>query len=261
MLYKMYGFNKDYLRGSCKKKIIIDSNIMWKYPNHPFLQEVIIAKELTYMEFILIEGKEAKDYLSEISDELERICFNIIVYTEIPTLQPFCERAQIINADGTVMMLDDRLNIHDELTICNNYCADNLANTIMTIETPISAKKAEYKELFFILHNPHRAIQFIALYDILQGKICDAGERQRQEKVTNFFGKNRLRYPFVTFVPRNDNPDKNEDMFTHLRNNIAHSKQAGIKEFLETTEHISDEVVSYLLAVVSDIISGNVSVK
>lgn len=131
----------------------------------------------------------------------------------------------------------------------------------MEIETPICEKKAEYKELFYILHNPHRAIQFIALYDILQGKICNDDERMRQETVTNFFGKNKTRYPFVKFVPRSDRPDKNEDTFTHIRNSIAHSKQAGIDEFLRTTEFISDEMISHLLSVISDNISGKVSVK
>lgn len=257
----MLGFNKDYLRGSCKKKIIIDSDIRWNYPSHPFLQEVFISKELTFMEFVLQDGKEAKDYLIEIGDELERICFNIIAHTEIPTIQPVCEREQIINSDGTLMLFEDRLSIHDELTICDNHFADDLAKNIMKIETPISEKKAEYKELFYILHNPHRAIQFIALYDILQGKICCDNDRMRQEKVTNFFGKNKTRYPFVNFVPRSDKPEKNEDTFTHIRNNIAHSKQAGIDEFLETTEFISDEIVSQLLSVISDIISGKVPVK
>lgn len=261
VVYKMQGFNKDYLRGSCKKTINIDADVIWNYTEHSFLQNVIISKELTRMEFVLQEGKEAKYYLNEIGNELERICFNIIAYTEIPTIQPVCEREQIYNSDGSIMILEDRINIHDELTICNNYSADDLAKTIMEIETPITDKKAEYKELFFILHNPHRAIQFIALYDILQGKICNDDERMRQEKVTNFFGKNKARYPFVKFVPRSDKPDKNEDTFTHIRNSIAHSKQAGIDEFLRTTEYISDEMVSQLLRVISDIISGKVSVK
>ena len=79
--------------------------------------------------------------------------------------------------------------------------------------------------------------------------------------MTNFFGKNRTRYPFAKLVPRNGNPDKNEDTFTHIRNSIAHSNQAGIDEYLNTTEFISDEIISQLLTVISDIISGKVSVK
>lgn len=261
VLYEMYGFNKDYFSGSCRKKIIIDSDIEFNYRFHPFLKEVHISKEITCIEFVLQEGKEAKNYMKEIEDELERICFNIIAHTEIPTLQPICERKQIINCDGTSIVIEDGISFHDDITVCKKYQADDLAKTIMEIETPISEKKAEYKELFFVLHNPHRAIQFIALYDILQGKICNDDEREKQIKVTNFFGKNRELYPFIYFVPRRDRPDKNEDMFTHLRNSIAHSKQAGIDEFLDTTDMISDEIISRLLLVISDIISGRVSVK
>ncbi len=146
------------------------------------------------------------------------------------------------------------------MIICNDYRADDLAKTIMEVETPISDKKAEYKELFFILHNPHKAIQFIALYDILQGKICEGRKTMRQRDVTEFFRKNKEecpgKYPFVNFVSRNDRPNEKEDTFTHIRNSIAHSKQAGIDKFLKTTEAISDEIVSQLLKVISDIISN-----
>lgn len=261
VIYEMRGFNKDYFRGSCRKKRMIDADIEWEYHNHSFLQAVYISKELTSMEFVLQDGKEARDYLYEIGDELERICFNIIAYTGIPTLQPVCDLKQMINANGTSMVLNDKMNIRDEVTICSSYSADELSQTIMTLDTPISDKKAEYKELFYILHNPHRAIQFIALYDILQGKICNDDDRMRQARVTNFFGKNKSRYPFVSFVPRSDNPDRKEDIFTHIRNSIAHSKQVGIDEFITTMDFISDEIVSQLLSVISDIISEKISVK
>ena len=62
VLYEMHGFNQDYFIGSCKKKSIIDSDIEWNYRNHPFLQTVHISKELTCMEFVLQEGKDAKVY-------------------------------------------------------------------------------------------------------------------------------------------------------------------------------------------------------
>jgi len=36
VIYEMQGFNKDYFRGSCKKKRMIDSDIEWEYHKHPF---------------------------------------------------------------------------------------------------------------------------------------------------------------------------------------------------------------------------------
>lgn len=99
----------------------------------------------------------------------------------------------------------------------------------------------------------------MALYDKLHDMICK--DKKGQNTVTNFFGKNKERYQFVSFVPRSDDPKKNEDSFSHLRNNIAHSEQAGIEQFMRTAEGISDKEISELLFVLNDIIAGRVDVN
>lgn len=261
VIYKMVGFNEQHTSYSTQRLVYIDDDIVWKYNNHEFLESVIISKELNRIEFILLPQKEAEEYLNAIADELERICFNIITYTEIPTYQPVCVRTQIVDASGKKIVLNDRMRMYDKVMLRVSVSASELANRIMKIPTSIKENKVEYTEIFYILHNPHKVIQYMALYDLLQDKICGEKTGKRQETVRNFLGKNNERYPFVSFVKRKDDPSKKEDSFSHLRNVIAHSKNAGIQEFLETTKKVSDREISNLLMVLNDIILGNVSVK
>lgn len=261
VIYEMWGFNKQASRYPGQHSVVIDNDIIWKYDDHKFLESVIISKKLDRITFILLPQKEAITYINEIGDELERICFNIITYTEIPTIQPVCERRQIIDSTGTQIELRDRLKMHDEIMMKYSISSEELAEKIMLTPTPIKEYKAIYKEIFYILHNPHKVIQYMALYDLLQDKICNEGTQKRQETVRNFLGKNKERYSFVSFVERNDDSDKKEDNFSYLRNNIAHSTKAGIEEFMQTAEKISDKEISNLLVVLNDIILGNVSVE
>ena len=261
VIYEMWGFNKQAFRYPGQHSVIIDDDIIWKYRDHKFLESVIISKELDRITFILLPQKEAHTYIDEIRDDLERICFNIITYTEFPTIQPVCEIKQIIDSTGKQIELRDRLRMRDEMMIKHSIRSEELSRKIMLTPTPIKEYKAVYKEIFYILHNPHKVIQYMALYDLLQDKICDGGNQKRQETVRNFLGKNKERYSFVSFVERNDDSDKKEDIFSHLRNNIAHSTKAGIEEFMQTAEKISDKEISNLLVVLNDIILGNVSIE
>ena len=63
------------------------------------------------------EGLEANEYLEEISNELEKICFNIITYSDVPTYQPICELKMLTNASGQEIQLHDKLILREELRI------------------------------------------------------------------------------------------------------------------------------------------------
>jgi hypothetical protein len=82
----------------------------------------------------------------------------------------------------------------------------------------------------------------------------------KQKQVHDFFGKNKSKYPYIQFFPCNNDPSKNEDTFTHLRNNIAHSKSAGIHKFYETSQSITHMEIASILQVINDIISGETNV-
>ena len=258
--YLMEGFNIKE-PGYCRK-MLLKNNKEYIYKNHSFLKSVSIDDEFKHITFTLLPDKNVKEFLNEIGNELERICFNIIAYSDVSTCNPVCFCEKIIDKNGNEekIELHDQLKIRDSVSITATCDATDFFEEIMSQNTPISEHKAQYKELFFILHNPHRVIQFIALYDVLLGLICSSDERNKQQRVHDFFGKNKERYPYIDFKNCNNNPNKKEDMFTHLRNIIAHSQNAGIEEFSRVAASITPQYISLILRVINDILSGVVTV-
>lgn len=90
----------------------------------------------------------------------------------------------------------------------------------------------------------------MGLYDIMAELICNPISQKR----CMIFGKNRKKYPFITFVASEKDVNKNEDSLTHLRNAIAHSKQIGVTEFLNISNNISDMHIKQLLIVINDLL-------
>ena len=52
--------------------------------------------------------------MNEISNELEKICFNLITHSELPIIQPYCLCEIAVNEDGSKVQVNDYVNIHDE---------------------------------------------------------------------------------------------------------------------------------------------------
>ncbi len=262
IVYNMYGFNVGDMAGEIKRKRKFINNTGYIYPKHDFLNKFYINDTFTEITFEMKEGLEARDYREKISDELEKICFNIITYSEIPTCQPVCYLKMLTNVSGQEIQIQDKITLREELTMITTHEASDFYKFIMSYNTEINDKtKGKYKELFYILHNPHRVIQYVALYDILMGLVSPENKRSEQKYVHQFLAKNRNKYEFVEFVPSNKNDKKNEDILSHIRNNIAHSREAGIKNFMRTSESISDREISFLLRLINDILSGNVEVN
>lgn len=260
VIYRMHGFNKSEAEANCKRTVILKNNSEYRLNNHHIIESVFIDAEFKQMRFTLHPGFEAVNHMKEIEDELEKICFNIIAYSEVQTNQPYCIIEMVTNAEGTKIDISERFKMTDSLIMHEPVDALDFYKLVVDKNTPIGANKTKYKELFYILHSPHRVIQFMGLYDILEDLICSHDERSKQKRVHDFFGKNYERYPYIQFYKYNANSRKSEDMFTHLRNNIAHSKDAGIEEFLKTSNTISNKEITQLLQVINDIISGEVEI-
>ena len=258
--YKMQGFNVSQENVSSSRSLRLKNNSPYYYKNHNIFESVFIDSNFSTITFTMLPNLEAKDYLNEISDELEKICFNIIAYSEVSTLQPFCSVEMITNVQGKKIEMKDTFSLRDRLKIHVEIESSSFYESVMNKNTPVSDYKAIYKELFLILHNPHEVIQFIALYDILLNLICSPNKGNKQKQVHDFFGKNKSKYPYIQFFPCNNDPSKNEDTFTHLRNNIAHSKSAGIHKFYETSQSITHMEIASILQVINDIISGETNV-
>lgn len=71
--YKMHGFNVSPRRSSSSSFVTLKNNSKYYYENHEILESVFIDDKISTLTFTLLPGKEAKDYLNELSDELEKI--------------------------------------------------------------------------------------------------------------------------------------------------------------------------------------------
>ncbi|MFR2368864.1 MAG: hypothetical protein ACLS8T_14395 [Anaerobutyricum sp.] len=251
--YSMYGFNRKHkaeLDGN-HFEYTLSNNLPYVYHNHLFLESVYINENITEITFYLQPGKSCEKYMNEISNELEKICFNLITHSELPIIQPYCLCEIAVNEDGSKVQVNDYVNIHDECFLFKKIDAKSIYEEGIENKTNFEKCGAKYKELFWILHSPHKVIQFMGLYDIMAELICNPIS---QKKVHDFFGKNRKKYPFITFVASEKDVNKNEDSLTHLRNAIAHSKQIGVTEFLNISNNISDMHIKQLLIVINDLL-------
>lgn len=249
--YSMHGFNiKDPKDGY---KYTIKNNISHQFNGHDFLEKIFIDEHITSITFYLKEGLLCKDYLNAVHIELEKICFNLIAYSELPISQPLCNLESIVDEKGNDIKceLRERMGFRDELICKKQILPANIFNAAFSHPSNFGKCEATYKKIFFILHSPHKVIQFLGLYDIMASlihtPIC-------QKKVHDYFGKNREKYPFITFVKSKKNPNTSEDSLTHLRNLIAHSEQCGVNEFVKVSQNISDTHIKYLLQVINNLL-------
>ena len=257
--YEMHGFNKSMKDGVVTSTVEMKDNQCYTYIDHPFLETVYIDDKFDKISFTLKKGLLAKDYISRVDDELEKICFNILIHTEIPVFQPICRLLEVKDENGNEcqMALHEYLGLHEKVLIKRCCDASKIYEKITTNIVDISNNKVKYKELFYILHSPHRVIQFMGLYEQMASMICSPIQ---QSKIHDFFGKNKQRYSFINFIESRKDPSKKEDSFTFLHNSIAHSEQLGVEEFVNISKSISDELIRNLLLVINDLICGDVKI-
>ena len=253
--YTMKGFGIKPQKGQITKGMKISNNEPYIFDAHPFLHSFFINDSFSEITFYFKEGLNPKDYIKELGDELEAICFNIITRTEIQTFCPVCTIKMI---NGEEINLNDYMSFSESLQIIESEEASSFYGKLVGSDLKLSENKAAYKELFYILHNPNRVVQFIGLYDVL-ARLVQHGDAFSQSQMHDFFGRNKERYPFITFTTKTENERGHEDSFTKLRNDIAHSKRVGIEEYLKIADNIPYQTIQQILLVISDILSGNVT--
>lgn len=264
--YRMQGFNKQLHQCDNRWAMTLTDVKPYLYENHPFLHSVSINEHITSITFELKEGFSCLDCIKEIGYELERITFNIISrYPNLPINKPVCYIEATIHNDKdlTTGILHEPIRIGEELFCMKTSSIDGLYEVALNSDVATKEKTDKYQELFCILQCSDRVIQFLGLYDIMSDLISKLYKTQHkgiQDKVHDFFGRNRDRYPKVGFYESNKDNKKKEDFFTHLRNKIAHSMQIGVKDFLEVSQGITFECIQGMLVVINDLLCGNVTV-
>ena len=251
--YSMHGFNRKHktnINGN-HFEYTLKNNSPYMYQDHSFLESVYINESITEITFYLQSGKSCENYMEEISKELERICYNLITHSELPILQPICHLETAVDDSGSKIQFNDYITLHDECFIFKTIDAKTIYDNGLKFQTNFEKYEAKYKELFWILHSPHKVIQFMGLYDVMAELICSPIS---QKKVHDYFGKNKNIYPIIKFEPSRKDANKMEDSLTHLRNAIAHSEQMGASEFINISNSISDTHIKYLLIVINNLL-------
>ena len=247
--FRMEGFNKS----DSGKTYKIERDLEFDYKEHTCLKKVVINTSFDEITFFLKDEKKYNQYKQEISCELERICFNIIAYSEIHTFTPICYLNVVVDCEGNdiTATINDSFRLRECMMMDIKCDPKELENKIFITESNFDKQLASYKELFWILHNPNLVIQFLGLYDLMSGLISD---ERAQKHVHTYFRINKDNYPNVKFEISNKDNKTEEDCFTHLRNVIAHSKQAGINEFVKTAALINECHIKQLLQVINDLL-------
>lgn len=256
--YKMNGFKSEFVEGKCTLSLKIQNNAPYLYEDHDFLYSLQISDNFDLITFTVKEGLEAEHYLDKISNELERVCFNILSHTEIPINQPSCELNEIRNRDGSSSKVFDKIMCKHALISYSELPSDEFYKKIVNNKVAIEEKSGLYKEVFFILHSPHIVSQFIGLYEIMAELIC--GETCSQKKISAFFQDKRDRYQFIKFSKNNRDSSFDEDSFTKLRNDISHSKRIGAQAFAKLDQTLDVGCIKNLLIVINDLICMNVKI-
>lgn len=263
--YHMYGFNKQLPKSNHEWAMTLTDVKPYLYENHPFLHSVSINEHITSITFELKEGFSCLDHIKEIGHELERITFNIISrYPNLPINKPVCyiEAAIHNGEDLTEGRLYEQLFMREDVFCMKQEPIDRLYEMALNNDVAVKEKTEKYKELFCILQCSDRVIQFLGLYDVMSdliSKLYKTQHKGTQDKVHDFFGKNRSRYPNVKFYESNKDNKKKEDSYTYLRNEIAHSMQVGVGKFLEVSQGITFECIQDILVVINDLLCENVT--
>lgn len=241
--YKLHGF----------KGLELDENEEYCCTDNAYISRIYISSDLKMLKVELKDDVIYMDHRLEIETFLDSVCFNMISLTDIETEMPY-RQLEIIK-DGSNIHLSDRFVPRDSIQIIRRVPAENFYDTILNGKNLLSEKHVLYQKIFQILHNPNRVMQFLILYDWLL--VLLSGDKRKEQKYIHIYlGKNRKKYPEVTFVDSKDG--KSVDMFTDLRNQISHYEQVNdYNGYKEIGNKIPPSVIRVLVKVINDVICEN----
>lgn len=155
--------------------------------------------------------------------------------------------------------LSDSVEMRDSIQIIRRVPSEIFYDTILSGKNMLPEKHVLYQKIFQILHNPNKVMQFLILYDWLL-VLLSGDKRKEQKYIHNYLGKNKEKYPEVTFIKSDSG--KSEDMFTHLRNQIAHYEQVNdYNGYREIGNKIPPIMIRTLVKVINDVICEDMQVE
>lgn len=251
--YSMIGYNVNAeIRENVTGSFEITGNKPFLYENHEFLHSFYIDSNLTKIVFSLKKGFDAWDYQYKISLELERICFNLITYDNIHTFQPVCILSKMKTTQRQPIF-SDNLALSDKLACKVKIKSESFYVEILNKSNSVlnPQKYDLYKSIYACLQCPDIAIQYMALYEILNSLLPIVDKRKTQKDVTTFFLNNKNKYKISFLTSRKKNKG-NEDYFTYLRNQIGHPRGLSSEKIKKLG--IKEATIKCLLRIINDVI-------
>ena len=252
--YSMQGYNVNAEIGvNVTDSFEITENKPFLYEKHEFLHSFYIDSNLTKIVFSLKKGLDAWDYQYKIALELERICFNLITYDNIHTFQPICILSKIKTTKRHTVY-SDALSVSDKGAFKTKIDSKSFYTEILNKSNSVlnSQKYNLYKTIYDILQCPNFAIQYMALYELLNSLLPIVSKRKTQKDVTTFFLKNKEKEYQESFMPSRKKNKGNEDYFTYLRNQIGHPRGLSSEKIKKLG--IKEATIKCLLRIINDVI-------
>ncbi len=251
--YSMQGYNVNAEIGeNVTGSFEITENKPFLYENHEFLHSFYIDSNFTKIVFSLKKGFDAWDYQDKIALELERICFNLITYDNIHTFQPVCILSKIKTTKRHTIY-SDALSVSDKGAFKIKIDSKSFYTEILNKSNSVlnSQKYDLYKTIYDILQCPNFAIQYMALYELLNSLLPIVSKGKTQKDVTTFFLNNKNKYK-ISFLNSRKKNKGNEDCFTYLRNQIGHPRGLSSEKIKKLG--IKEATIKCLLRIINDVI-------
>ena len=142
IVFTMFGFN------SKSRNIKLTENNKYNYSNNRLFKSVFINDNISEITFELQPDQTFENHEEEIYIELERICFNLIIYSELRITQPYC-KLKSVKSDSKIK-LNDTLSFKETINLEIPLSAASIYKQALESSNAVNNYEYIYKELFII---------------------------------------------------------------------------------------------------------------
>lgn len=231
----------------------IQDNKPFVFENHKIFHSIYITDDFSRMILELKDGVDINKSYEAIVSECEKFCYNIISRTDKAIHQPLFKF--LSSTQDFHMRIDETISLREVVCLTKKTKSDSFYKLITENEVLIE-KSGYYKAIFNILQAPNIITQFIGLYDILIELISYISSPKKEIKQTyvlNYFKKHKEHGIGIISCER-DKKIKEEDAFTKIRNDIAHSRRISPAAYSKIESQINLTTIKKMLVIINDLI-------
>lgn len=166
-----------------------------------------------------------------VEDFKNQLLYKLLSFQNVENNEYSCIIEQIVDADKNKLAAFDSIQLEHVLIGKVSLLAKDFYKELEDTQVTINAcNRGVYQRVLCIMQNPNKVMQFMQLYEVLL-ELTSYGKNLSQQNVIDFF-RNTVKLSPNCFVPstdlrkidKNTGKPKEEDCYTHLRNEIGHSQ-------------------------------------